>query len=210
MQLHRKFSKKGLVIVGLSNEATDKVTKHLKKYETPFIIGAGSKCLKAWGIKGYPTFFVVDTKGVVTYKGHSVSAASKAVKSAMQKTPPSPGLPFGDEAAAKDLAAAEKYLKAKKYTRALKEFASVIKEYPDTPAAKKAKKKLARLKKDKKIMAKVRRAEAKKKCTAWLDMARSLAKAGNPAAARKYYQRILDGFGDSPYADTARIEMARL
>ena len=66
------------------------------------------------------------------------------------------------------------------------------------------------MRKDKKLMARVRSADAKKKCRAWLDMARSLAKAGKPEVARKYYRRILDEFGDTRYAQTARNEMARL
>ncbi|MCZ6697823.1 MAG: hypothetical protein O7D94_02705 [Planctomycetota bacterium] len=41
-------------------------------------------------------------------------------------------------------------------------------------------------------------------------MARSLAKAGNPDGARKYYKRIIKNFGESSYAETAKGEMAKL
>lgn len=210
--MHQKLLKKGVVVVALSYEKEALVTKHLKNNETPYIVGAATKCRKAWGVPGYPTFFVVDPKGVIRYKGHLVQAAEKSIRKLMKETPPRPGAAFGDPNADAEEAfqAAEKDLKKKRYAKAFKRLESIVKDFSDTAAGVRAKERLAELRKDKKLMARYRSADAKKKCRAWLDMARSLAKAGKPEVARKYYQRVLDKFGDTKYAETARSEMARL
>ncbi len=211
MQLHQTLGSKGVVLVGLSNETDGKVGPHIKKDKTPYIIGSGSSSAKDWGVRGYPTAFVVDPYGEVKFSGHPADPKfKKAVESTVKNTPPKPGLPFAKAEAAESYRKANKLLKKKKYTEAIKLYEMIAKDYPDTKAGTKAKKKLKKIRKNKRIMTAMRNAEAKKKCTAWLDMARSLAKAGNPGSARKYYKRIIKNFGESSYAETAKVEMAKL
>ncbi len=211
VQLHQTLGSKGVVLVGLSDETDGKVGPHIKKDKTPYIIGSGSSSAKDWGIPGYPTAFVVDPYGVVKFKGHPGDPKfKKAVESTVKNTPPKPGLPFAKAEAAESYRKANKLLKKKKYTEAIELYEMIAKDYNDTKTGAKAKNRLKKIRKSKRIMTAIRDAEAKKKCTAWLDMARSLAKVGNPVGARKYYKRIIKNFGESSYAETAKVEMAEL
>jgi hypothetical protein len=47
-------------------------------------------------------------------------------------------------------------------------------------------------------------------CRSWLSLGRSYAKMGMKAAARKYFQRVIDKYPKSQHAKTARAELARL
>lgn len=211
MQLHQKLGPKGLVLVGLSNEPDSKVGPFIKKDKTPYIIGSDSTSGKDWGIRGYPTAFVVDPKGKVTFVGHPADPEfKKAIESTMKDTPPKPGLPFAEKGAENEYKSANRLYKQKKYAEALDLYETIAKEHGDTKYGEKAKKKAGKIHRSKRIMTAIRDAEAKKKCTAWLSMARSLVKAGNHDAARKYYNRVIKNFGDSSYAETAKVEMARL
>lgn len=209
--MHQKLAKKGVVLIGLSDETDSKVSKHLSKYKTPYIIGSGSKSAKKWGILGYPTAFVVDTTGKVTFKGHPADPKFKeAIEDTMKKTPPKPGLPFVAAQAAEAYKRAGKLAKKKQWAEVIDLLEMIVADYGDTKHAGKAKKRLAKIKADEKIMTAVRDAEAEKKCGGWLEMARNLAKAGKDEGARKYYKRIIGEFGDSTFAETARKEMAEL
>lgn len=211
MQLHQELGSKGVVLVGLSDEPDSKVGPHINRDKTPYIIGSGSTSGKDWGIRGYPTAFIVDPYGKVKFSGHPADPKFKAaVESTIKDTPPKPGLPFAAAGAAESYRKANGLFKKKKYTEAVELYEMIAKEHADTEVGTKAQKKLKRIRKSKRIMTAIRDAEAKKKCTAWLDMARSLVKAGNPEGARKYYGRIVKNFGESSYAETAKAEMANL
>lgn len=211
VQLHKKLSKKGVVLIGLSNEPDAKVAPHIRKDKTPYIIGSGSASIKDWGVRAYPTAFVIDTKGKVTFKGHPANPAfKKAIDAAMKKTPPTPGRPFAEAEAADSFHKAGRLMKQKHYALAIQLYEDIVHNYADTPFAKQAGKRLAKIHKDADVMTRVRDAAAEKKCTAWLEMARGLVKAGRRDAARKYYKRIIKGYGDTTYARTARQEIADL
>ncbi|MFQ5423992.1 MAG: tol-pal system YbgF family protein [Phycisphaerae bacterium] len=128
----------------------------------------------------------------------------------MKKTPPTPGRPFAEAEAADSFHKAGRLMKQKHYALAIQLYEDIVHNYADTPFAKQAGKRLAKIHKDADVMTRVRDAAAEKKCTAWLEMARGLVKAGRRDAARKYYKRIIKGYGDTTYARTARQEIADL
>ena len=268
MQLHRRLNKKGVHIIGLSDEEDEKVGPFIKADKTPYYIASRSNSAKAYEIKGYPTFFVVNPAGKITYIGHDVKAAEKAVDKCLKETPPKSNEELEKEKAAeavtalkdadrlykdkelsealdayeaivadypqspeakkaKELAAkikvelaeseaaealtsADRLVDDKKYPQAMKAYEAIIEEHDGTVAAGTAKIKLKQLRTDKTIGKEIREAEAAKKCKGWLQMARGMVKNGKPDAARKYYEKIIEQFGDTSFAETAREEMSKL
>jgi len=210
-RLHNELNKKGFVLVSISNEPPDTVAAHLKEHKTPYIIGSGSKTGDEYGVCGIPAAFLLDTSGKVTWKGNPLDDKfEEAIKNQLKKTPPKKTGGLSDEDSKAALASAEKILKKKDYLKAMKAFEQVSADYPDTAAGKAAKKRLNEVKNDKTIKAELRTAEADKKCPSLLKLARDLNKNGKPDSARKYYQRIIDEYGDTSYAETARKELAEL
>ena len=268
VKIHEKYSKKGVVAIGLSDEKDETVAGFLEKHKTPYAIASGTTSARDYGIRAFPTFFVVNPAGKITYIGHDVHAARKSVEKCLKDTPPkSPEEMAKDRAAEaiKDLKEADKLYKNKelaealvayeavvadypkspsaeraqaqvdkikiemaeseasealtkanrmvddkKYAQAMTAYTKVVEDYEGTAAAKTAATKLGKLRNDKTIGKEIREAEAAKKCKGWLQMARGLTKNGKPEAARKYYEKIIDQFGDTSFAVTAKEELAKL
>jgi TolA-binding protein len=206
-----KYGPKGVVLVTLSYEPAAEVRPYVKKHRLGYIVGSGSQATnKAYGINGYPTFFVIDPDGKVVFKGHSSHQAEESVKRVLKENPPKKGGSLRERAAKSAYKKALKLQKRKKYAKAIKAYESVAGDFKGTRYGKKAKSKLKKINSNKRIMAKVRHAEAKKKCESWLQLARALARDDKRAQARKYYRRIIKEFPDTEYAEVARGEMVSL
>lgn len=202
---------KGVVLVALSDEPTDTVKPFLKKNKMNYIVGADAKStFKEFGIKGYPTVFVVDPDGTIRYKGHDPKAAEKAVEKALKDSPPKKKGGLGKAGGTEALAKADTLYKAGEYAKALKEYEKIAKAQKDSEIGKKAKAKAKEITSNKEAMASVKDAEAKKKCENWLQLARNLAKNGKEDEAADYYKRIIQEFPDSSFADTAKTELTKL
>ena len=52
--------------------------------------------------------------------------------------------------------------------------------------------------------------QARRRCRVWLNLAENFLRAGNAARARAYLQRILNTYGDTPFAAAARERLAKL
>jgi len=268
VQLHQDFKKKGVVVIGLSDETDSKVATHIKGDKTPYIVASGSRSGKAYGIPGYPTFYVINPEGKVTYKGHGVGEARKAVEQCLKDTPPKnqeemakefdkeaveklkkadelykkkmlkdaldaykavasdyEDTPSGKKAkqmadkikielsdveAAAALKKADGLFAKKKYQLAIEAYEKVAADFPKTASAKKAEAKVEEIKADKTIAKEMREAEAAKKCKGWIQMARGLAKNGKVEEARRYYEKVIEQYGDTSWAATAKEELAKL
>lgn len=206
--------KKDFLLVALSDEPTETVKPFAKKNKINYIVGMDAKStFKDFGIRGYPTIFVLDKAGEITYKGHSAEEAEDAAEEALKSTAPTkaaPVEPLGSGAAKTALAKADDLFKKKEYAKALKEYEKLAKVYKDTDVGKKAKGQVAKIKGDKSMMASVAESDAKTKCEDWLQTARMLAKSGKSEEAAKYYKKVIDQFPDSTYAQTAQAELAGL
>lgn len=86
------------------------------------------------------------------------------------------------------------YLDQTETKRAISEYQRFIEDYPDSRLASDARKKLLELK------GKLAAKDA--------HIAEDYLKWGYPEAARVYYQRILDSYGDTPWAEDARLGLA--
>jgi cytochrome c biogenesis protein CcmG, thiol:disulfide interchange protein DsbE len=64
------YGKDGLVVLGLSDEGTDVVAPFVKKHKMNYTIGVMSdmSIADAYGISGYPQFFLIDRNGMVVFE----------------------------------------------------------------------------------------------------------------------------------------------
>jgi len=268
VQLHQKYNKKGVHIIGLSDESDSKVSAYLEKHKTPYYIASGSKSARAYGIKGFPTFYVINPAGKITYVGHDVDEAKEAIEECLEKTPPKSAeevakeheaaaikalkkadslyekenlsdaldaydavafeyadtesgktakaqakkvkLELAEFTAAAELKKADGLVTRKKYPQAMTAYEAIVKDYGKTASGRKAATKLEKLRGDKNIATEMREAEAARKCNGWLQMARGMVKNGKPDSARKYYQKIIEEYGDTSFARIAKEEMKGL
>ena len=81
--LHKKYAAKGLVIIGHTDKSSKNVSGFIKNHKIPFIITVGSSVFKTYGVKGIPHAFLLDTNGVVLWRGHSGSIKTKNIEEAL-------------------------------------------------------------------------------------------------------------------------------
>jgi thiol-disulfide isomerase/thioredoxin len=212
IEMHDQYHDQGVVLVSLSYEPENLVRRYVKKNQVPYIVGAGAKATeKAYGIKAYPTMFIIDPDGNVAWSGPpDDEKVTKTIDALLKDNPPKAKAKLGDKAAKDALKKADALLKKEKYAEALKAYEKIVKDFKDNKSAKKARAAIEKLRADDQIMAQVRTAERKKECEDWLEMARGLAKSGDQKAAADYYDRIIDKYPDSKYAETAAEEKAKL
>ena len=116
-------------------------------------------------------------------------------------------------AAAVALLEAEELDKAGKYPEAAAAYAAVMKKYPDSVQALKAKLRLKAMKADEEIAKAIEegaKAAADQECPKIMVMARNYAMNELPAQARALYQKIIRKYPDSDYAKEARAKLAAL
>jgi thiol-disulfide isomerase/thioredoxin len=73
VKLYEENKAKGLVMVSLSDEPKAKVEPFMKQYKMSYIVGAGSKTIAQYGVRGIPAAFVLDREGSVVWSGHPMS-----------------------------------------------------------------------------------------------------------------------------------------
>jgi len=95
-ELNKKFSKRGLVVVGVTNEPEKLVEKYVadNKVEYPIFIEKSYKSANALKIAGYPHAVLVDPKGTVVWAGHPAELNDSIVEKALTGAhPPRVSLP---------------------------------------------------------------------------------------------------------------------
>ena len=89
IELSKKYASQGVVFMGLTDEPREKVEPFAKQLNMTYAVGGGSPSLAAYGVKGIPTAFVVDTTGTVVWTGHPMSDLFvKAIEDQLKKAPP--------------------------------------------------------------------------------------------------------------------------
>ena len=109
IEIYKKFSGQGVVIMGLSDEPKAKVEPFAKEMGMIYPVGCGSKSAGAYGVTGIPHAAIVDTAGTVVWDGHPMQEDFEATLAAqLKKTPPKVSQPQQPKGAAplKDVTAA--------------------------------------------------------------------------------------------------------
>lgn len=91
-ELLKKYKDKGLVIVGVctSSDGQEKMNQVVKskKIEYPTARDANLKSQKAWAVSYYPTYAIVDRKGIVRVVGLQPDNVEKVVKKLLDEGKP--------------------------------------------------------------------------------------------------------------------------
>ncbi len=204
---------------------TEKLTWH------HIIEGGGWKTRLAqeYRIRGIPTAILLDPHGIVVETRARGKRLFEAIEQALERTPPllepdpqpepigKSKAEIGRQRAEVMLARAARLIEQEKHVPAAAVYRAIQRKYPKTEAAATAAQRLENLLADAEIAAEIKQAEKekqrgdeRKKIASLLSMARSLAQVENYAAARQYYQRIIDEYPTSAAAKTAQEELARL
>lgn len=87
-QLATKYADKGLVVLAPSLDAEDSVKAFKEKHkwgDEVAVLSEARPAAKAYGVKGYPTAFVVGKDGKVVFRGHPMAKDfEKAVEDALK------------------------------------------------------------------------------------------------------------------------------
>ncbi len=207
--MQKKYQDKGVVLVALSDEPKTKVWPYISKHKLPYIVGGDARStLEAFGIKGFPTMFLLDPEGKVAWVGHPMQVEESLDKLLKDKPPKGGGISAEQNAGA-EFKAAGKLLKRKKYAEAFAAYQKIVSTYAGTKSAKKAATEIKKMKADEAIMKTIAQV-VEKKGKGWLEAARALAKAGETEDAIRYYDKIIEQCGDTEYAKLAEDERAKL
>jgi peroxiredoxin len=207
--MDEKFKDRGVVLIALSTEEKPIVSDFIKKQEVSYICGADARwSFTAYGIDKIPTFVLVDIEGKVAFVGtNPIQAMEKLTKLVEQSQPTGS---FREKAAKNALKKAAKFVESGKYLKAADMYERIAQAFEGRPWAQEAEAKLKNMREDKDIAAKLSEQEARDKCEDLLEKARKAAENGDIPKAKKYYERIIEGYGQTKYAATARKELKAL
>ncbi len=90
VELHKTYSKKGVVIMSLTGEPKSKVEPFAEKMGMTYAVGCGSPSSNTYGVRGIPHAFVVDVAGKVAWHGHPAgNGLEQAIQEQLRTNPPS-------------------------------------------------------------------------------------------------------------------------
>lgn len=206
--MQKKYKNKGVILLAVSYEPERTVKTYIDKYKVSYVVGAGAEdAMEKYGVKGFPTAFLVDPDGKIAWTGHPQDNVERAIDKVLEEKPPK-GKSFLITGSAKSLfKQAEGYFKKKKYEEALDLYEQLAGEYGSTKEGKDSKKRIKTMRGNSSIMGKIKMARAERQAEKWLRAARALARYGDAADAVKYYQRIIDEFPETKSAKYAQSEI---
>lgn len=197
-------------MVALSDEGESKVQPHLEKNKISYIVGSGAgSTVKAYGVKGLPSVFLIGPDGKIAWKGHPAVVKAELVK-LLKKSPPKKKGFLAEKSAKAAYRKALKLYDKRSYAKALQALQDVSKQFRGTEYAKKGKAKIKKMKANSRIMEIIKKEAAERVSKGWLEAARVLAQYGDKKDALKYYKRILKKYPDTDYAKLARDEKKAL
>ena len=70
--MYKEYGPKGLVVVGVTDESKSMVGPDVqkKKMKFPVASGVGAEFMQQYGVRGFPSSFLVDANGFVVWSGH--------------------------------------------------------------------------------------------------------------------------------------------
>lgn len=86
--LHRKYHKKGVVVLGLSSEGKDAVQKVAEEKKIEFTYGYGGAIHEIYEVTSFPQVFLIDPRGTIAWRGRPSDELDERVSDLMARTPP--------------------------------------------------------------------------------------------------------------------------
>lgn len=129
VELHKKYSGKGVVIIGLSDEPPAMVRLAVenglpvnplypeKKVKVIYPVGAGSRSAIAYNVRSIPYAFIINPEGKLAWDGHPMEM-DEALEEILRQTPPILANPADIARAKQAIEEAERALKTQGYARA--------------------------------------------------------------------------------------------
>ena len=85
MQLHEKYSAKGLSVIMLSSQAVSEVKGYAPANKIPFVVAVTDrKGEDAFQVRGYPSSFLIDGRGKIIWSGHPNALQASQVEAALK------------------------------------------------------------------------------------------------------------------------------
>ncbi len=137
-ELQTKFGKKGLSIVGVTNEPSSKVKSFIDQKGINYVIAIGNA--SGYSSRGIPASWLVGSDGKVLWQGHPAGLRAEQIEEALKSVRLGPHFELPS-----DLKKAEILLNAKKYSSGVKELERYIKRPKKPESAEKAQAALATL-----------------------------------------------------------------
>jgi hypothetical protein len=131
-ELQAKFGKKGLSIVGVTNEANSKVKPFITQKGIKYLIAIGNA--SGYPSRGIPAAWLVGANGKVIWQGHPASLKEAQIEEALKTVRIGPYFELP-----RALRKAQFLLNAKKYANGVKELEKYLKRPKDSEVAEKAK-----------------------------------------------------------------------
>ncbi|MBN2447934.1 MAG: TlpA family protein disulfide reductase [Phycisphaerae bacterium] len=210
-ELYEKQHESGLDIISIANERQQGNLKPFiekEKMTWHHIQDERDQLTRKYGIRGFPTAFVIDRDGILVWTGHPMDGMDKVVEETLKK--PWAGAEEAEAKAKPELEKADALRDEGKAKEAAEAYKAIVDNYAGTPSAKEAQKQFDKLDSDPAVR-KARAAKASSsECDRWLKFARNMKEAERYDMARKYYQKIIDKHADSEEAQTAKEEIAEL
>lgn len=93
---YKTLGPKGMKFLAVNpgiNDSRKKIEKYVEKYQIPYpvVFDSGAKITKSFGIRGAPTYVILDKDGIVRYRGNKMPKDLAAHVKQPTSTPNSPG-----------------------------------------------------------------------------------------------------------------------
>lgn len=175
------------MVVGVTNEPESLVTKHIakKKMKFPVAIVGGSDFDKMYGVRGFPSSFLVGPDGTVEWAGHPGNFPESVLEKMLEELELPPELNGDYEEIQESFA-------ERRYGKAWKAIERDLSKDPDDDQLKGASEFLTKTVADKLAAAEAAIGEAEY------------------GKARRLYEELLDAWKDVPGADAAKPALAEL
>lgn len=84
-KLHEAYSKRGLLIISVTNEDENIVKAFVKEHRMTFPVGIDKedRTMTTYGILSIPTAFLIDGTGKVVWEGHTMELTQKEIEKAL-------------------------------------------------------------------------------------------------------------------------------
>ena len=84
-ELHDTYGKRGLLMISVTAEDERTVREFANQYKMTFPIGIddNGRTMLAYGVRGIPTAFLIDAKGVVIWQGHTLRLEKQLIEKAL-------------------------------------------------------------------------------------------------------------------------------